>query len=147
MTTSYEMYNNSIGKRDPSVQKIIRAWRTFSISQKEGFNYSKCNQDIKTRTFEKFEPPAWLRARLSIVGARAAATIHGMSSVHFLCHFGTCCQGCNGALLYVHLMAGARGARASSCGLVRPRHVHNHHYLARSPGPDTRDTANRSSAR
>lgn len=46
------------------------------------------------------------RRRAILAGTLAAAiTIHAMSSVYFLCHFGTCCQSCVWSFLYMHFIS------------------------------------------
>lgn len=62
-------------------------------------------------TFEELEPPTSCINRRIVHRSifthclATAVTIHAMSSVYFLCHFGTCCQSSVCSFLYMHFIS------------------------------------------
>lgn len=101
---------------------------TAKPSAATGYNQNIIRHII-TQTFEKFESStSCIESRIvhrSIFthSLATAVTIHAMSSVYFLCHFGTCCQSCVCSFLYMHFISeGSYSTRATlqfdSCGHV-----------------------------
>lgn len=80
-------------------------------------------------TFEELKSAAGGRVRRRRDGAllarwlATAIPVHAMSSVYFLCHFGTCCQSCVRCFLYTHFISACSCDTRATRQSERTRHI------------------------